>query len=122
VLAASVDRVMTDATLRRRLVDAGLRRADDFSLARGRQRWAAAIEEVVAVAGRSGTGGTGSGRSANAVGTAASGEDSGTVAEARPGPGAADRAGVADGSGAGAGGADGSGGGDGAAAGAVDAR
>ncbi len=145
VLAASVDRVMTDATLRRRLVDAGLRRADDFSLARGRQRWAAAIEEVVAVAGRSGTGGTGSGRSASGVGTAASGvgtaacgEGSGAVAGTGAGAGAAtgtgigaatgtgagtaDRAGVVDGPAAGAGGADRAGSVDGSAAGALDAR
>lgn len=48
-LATAVHRVVTDEGLRRRLVDAGHRRAAELTLARIRQRWAAVLDRAVAV-------------------------------------------------------------------------
>ncbi|MGH9029008.1 MAG: glycosyltransferase, partial [Acidimicrobiales bacterium] len=47
MVAATVARVLGDSALRSTLVGAGRRRADQFSLERGRERWAAALEEVL---------------------------------------------------------------------------
>jgi glycosyltransferase involved in cell wall biosynthesis len=52
-LSTAVHRVLADGSLRGRLVEAGAARADEFSLDRGRQRWAGAIDEAVATAGAS---------------------------------------------------------------------
>jgi glycosyltransferase involved in cell wall biosynthesis len=52
-LSTAVHRVLADESLRGRLVEAGADRAGEFSLDRGRQRWAGAIDEAVATAGAS---------------------------------------------------------------------
>ncbi|HUY21250.1 MAG TPA: glycosyltransferase family 4 protein [Acidimicrobiales bacterium] len=50
-LSTAVHRVLSDATLRGRLVEAGRARAHEFSLDRSRQRWAAAIDEAIGAYG-----------------------------------------------------------------------
>jgi glycosyltransferase involved in cell wall biosynthesis len=50
-LASAVARVLGDEGLRRRLVDAGRRRAGHFTLARGRARWEQALRRALEVAG-----------------------------------------------------------------------
>ncbi|MFZ0667969.1 MAG: glycosyltransferase family 4 protein [Acidimicrobiales bacterium] len=46
--ATAVDRVMNDRTLREMLVKNGRERVDTFSITRGKERWAAAIEQATA--------------------------------------------------------------------------
>jgi glycosyltransferase involved in cell wall biosynthesis len=48
-MATAVHRVLVDASVRSRLVEAGACRAEEFSLARGRARWTVAIEEALQV-------------------------------------------------------------------------
>jgi glycosyltransferase involved in cell wall biosynthesis len=48
-MATAVHRVLSDDALRARLVDAGARRAGEFSLERSRARWSAAIDESMSV-------------------------------------------------------------------------
>jgi len=50
LVAASVHRVLDDASLREALVAAGLARVEEFSLARTRARFADAIASVVGAA------------------------------------------------------------------------
>lgn len=53
VLATAVARVLRDDGVRRRLVDAGRRRAQHFTLSRGRTRWEAALARALEVAAES---------------------------------------------------------------------
>ena len=46
-LATAVHRVVDDAVVRDRLVDAGAQRSGEFSLERSRARWAAALDEAI---------------------------------------------------------------------------
>jgi len=46
-VATAVHRVLSDHAVRDNLVAAGQRRARDFTLERGRRRWAEAVEEAV---------------------------------------------------------------------------
>ena len=48
-VATAVHRVLVDTAVRDRLVQAGVRRAEDFSLERTRARWAAAIDAALEV-------------------------------------------------------------------------
>jgi len=50
-LATAAHRLLTDASLRERLIRNGHRRADELSAVRGRERWAEAIEAAIASGG-----------------------------------------------------------------------